>query len=163
MVIDTGKSASDYAGAIKHLLPPGEYWQGQAADDITAVMGDELARIHAKIDTDFNISTGDSVIGWTISDYEQMLTDFGLTGFKVYANPRTGGNAGQSCGTHLGSVDNLGLICINYQYSQKDLFIQSIPKLKAHKLTTTRILAWHSKMNICGFNNCGENNSILII
>ncbi|BAS67628.1 hypothetical protein [Bathymodiolus septemdierum thioautotrophic gill symbiont] len=161
-VIDTSRSAADYSKAIKQLLPPGKYWESAHAGKVTDTLSEELARIHTQIDTKFTISASKVSIGWKRSDWEQILTDAGLSDFKVTSNHRLGFIAGDNTSTQLGSFDNLKLIFISYPINQLDLFTASIPTLQAHKLTDTRIQVCHP-INISGLMRCGELNDHLLV
>lgn len=148
MAIDALKSAQDYATALQHLLPPGEYFKGDDVDNITLAEAGELARIDAKIDVDFDVSNayfGVSVdqddLGWTLEDYRTLLTNAGMVDFQVFDHYRLPLVAGLRCGTVLGDVANVSLICIHYQDAQQALFDDLIPVLTDHKLAHTRILA----------------------
>lgn len=163
MAIITAKSTEDYALALKHLLPPGEYFSGADTDKITLSQADELARIHAKIDRDFNINTGDDILGWKLSDYRQILTNAGLTDFQVFDQCRLPFVAGSRCGAVLGDNLNISMIVIIYLKSQKQLFLDVIAQLKSHKLTATRILAMHSDPLTCGATPAGTKNFTLIV
>lgn len=147
MAIDALKSAQDYATALAHLLPPGEYFKGDDVDNITLAQAEELARIHAKIDVDFDISavylgsTDQEELGWKLEDYRALLTNAGMVDFLVFDHYRLPLVAGLRCGTVLGDVANVSLICIHYQEAQQALFNDLIPVLTDHKLAHTRILA----------------------
>lgn len=146
MAIDALKSAEDYATALAHLLPPGEYFKGDDVDKITLAQAEELARIHARIDVDFDIravylgSTDQEELGWTLADYRALLTNAGMVDFQVFDHYRLPLVAGLRCGTVLGDVANVSLICIHYQDAQQALFDDLIPVLIQHKLAHTRIL-----------------------
>lgn len=146
MAIDALKSADDYATALQHLLPPGEYFKGDDVDKITLAQAKELARIHGKVDVDFDISavylgTDQEELGWTLEDYRALLTNAGMVDFQVFDHYRLPLVAGLRCGTVLGDVANVSLICIHYQDSQQALFDTLIPTLTSHKLAHTRILS----------------------
>lgn len=140
-VIDTSKSANDYAIALKHLLPPGEYFTGEDVDKITLAQAEELSRIHAKVDIDFNINTNRDTLGWTLDDYRALLTDAGMTDFQVFDHYRLPMVAGLKAGKPLGDTTNVSVICIDYQQSQQEIFNDIKPTLIKHKLSHTRILA----------------------
>ncbi len=147
MAINALKSAQDYATALQHLLPPGEYFKGDDVDKITLAQAEELARIHAQIDVDFDIravylgSTDQEELGWKLEDYRTLLTNAGMVDFEVFDHYRLPLVAGLRCGTVLGDVANVSLICIHYQETQQALFDSLIPILTSHKLAHTRILA----------------------
>jgi hypothetical protein len=147
MAIDTSKSAADYATALQHLLPPGEYFSGDDVDKITLAQAEELARIHGKVDADFDISnvylnsTDQEELGWKLEDYRALLTNAGMVDFEVSDHYRLPMVAGLKCGKPLGDVANVSLICIHFQVSQQALFDDLIPILTKHKLSHTRILA----------------------
>ena len=148
MAIETTKSADDYATALQHLLPPGEYFKGDDVDKITLAQAKELARIHGKIDVDFNISnvysginTDQEKLGWKLEDYQALLTNAGMVDFEVFDHYRLPMVAGRKCGKPLGDVANVSAICIDYQEAQQALFDALIPILIKHKLSHTRILA----------------------
>ena len=146
MAIDALKSAQDYATALQHLLPPGEYFKGDDVDNITLAEAGELARIHAKINVDFDISAvylgsiDQDDLGWTLEDYRTLLTNAGMVDFLVFDHYRLPMVAGLKCGKPLGDVANVSVICIHYQEVQQALFDDLIPTLTQHKLAHTRIL-----------------------
>jgi len=147
-MVDTLKSAADYATALQHLLPPGQYFKGESVDKITLAEGEELARIDAKIDADFDITNayfGFNVdqenLGWTLADFEAMLTSGGMSNFLISDHYHLPLVAGSRCGTSLGTTDNVSLIRIHYQDSQQVLFDSLTPLLINHKLAHTRIEA----------------------
>lgn len=147
MAIDALKSAQDYATALAHLLPPGEYFKGDDVDKITLAQAEELARIHGKIDVDFDISavylgsTDQEELGWKLEDYRALLTNAGMVDFQVFDHYRLPFVAGSRCGRPLGDATNVSVIRINYQDGQQALFNTLIPTLNNHKLAHTRILA----------------------
>ncbi len=148
MAIDALKSADDYATALQHLLPPGEYFKGDDVDSITLAQAQELARIHAKINEDFDvnnayfgISTDQDAQGWTLADYTLLLTNAGMVDFEVFDHYHLPLVAGLRCGTRLGDASNVSVIRINYQDSQQALFDTLIPTFNIHKLAHTSILA----------------------
>ncbi len=145
-IVDTSKSTNDYATALKHLLPPGEYFSGDDVEKITLSQAQELARIHAKVDIDFNINTNQDTLGWTLGDYRALLTDAGMTDFQVFDHYRLPMVAGYKSGKPLGDVANVSVICINHQQSQQEIFNDIKPTLTKHKLSHTRFLINNSNL-----------------
>lgn len=147
MAIDALKSAQDYATALQHLLPPGEYFKGDDVDKITLAQAEELARIHGKVDVDFDISavylgsTDQAELGWKLADYRALLTNAGMVDLSVFDHYRLPLVAGLKCGKRLGDIAHVSTICIHYQDAQQALFDDLIPILTSHKLSHTRILA----------------------
>ena len=140
MAIDTSKSVDDYAVALRHLLPPGEYFSGDDVNKITLTQADELARIHAKVDGDFNINTSQDALGWTLNDYQALLNNAGVSDFQVFDKYRLPMVAGLKVGKPLGDIVNVTTICINFPESQQKLFNNLIPTLLMRKLSHTRLL-----------------------
>ena len=143
----TPRTAQEYATAVRHLLPPGTYFTGDDIKNLTSATGEELARIDAKINDDFDIETiyqfkdNDAIKGWTLNDYALYLQESGLTNFQVSDHEGLGFFAGDECGNVLGNVENALYIIIRYQDAQQTLFDTLLPDLQEHKLAHTRILA----------------------
>jgi hypothetical protein len=140
VAIDTSKTANDYASGLKQLLPPGEYFTGEDVDKITLAEAEELARIHAKVDIDFDLETLKEKPGWTLAEYRLILSDAGMVDFEVTDHYRLPLKAGLKCGRPLGDVANVSLIKIDFDVSEQAIFDSLKPELIAHKLSHTRFL-----------------------
>lgn len=72
-------TAHDFAGAVRQLLPRGEYWQEAENAELTNLingMGAEFKTIHDECQLSLLTEMRDELFGWKISDYQALLYTF---------------------------------------------------------------------------------------
>ncbi len=76
-------SANDFKQACASLLPPGEYWQYEAGDELDCLLSalsSEFKSTHDET-TSLLLFEGDkNQIGWKLADYQTLLNSFSITG-----------------------------------------------------------------------------------
>ena len=68
--------ATDFAGAIRKLLPNGEYWQQNENAELNALInaiGEEFKTVHDECQLNLLTEIREEVFGWRISDYQELL------------------------------------------------------------------------------------------
>lgn len=83
-------SEADFAGAIRALLPAGEYWQEANNQELTNLirgMGAEFKTINDEIQLALLTDFSQQLFGWKLSDYQALLIRSGGNG--VVTDDRT--------------------------------------------------------------------------
>lgn len=72
-------TSADFAGAVRQLLPRGEYWQESENAELANLidgMGAEFKTIHDECQLSLLTEMRDELFGWRISDYQALLYTF---------------------------------------------------------------------------------------
>ena len=83
-------TASDFAQALRALLPKGKYWQDPENVDLRQLiegMGEDFKITHDEIQLSFLNDMNDGLFGWRISDYQTLLDTYSAG--RVYDNIST--------------------------------------------------------------------------
>ncbi len=138
-VLNQTRTASEYARALHLLLPPGEYFATDAAEQLMLAEGEELARIDAEINDKFQLQPKPTTDSWTINGYKALLSNNGMSNFSVYDHQNLPFNANTPPPNNLNDLTNASVIYIEYDPIQDNLIPELLKKLAAHKLIFTRI------------------------
>lgn len=76
-------SSGDFADALRLLLPKGEYWQevdNQELTNLIVGMSIDFKQTHDEVQLSLLTEFRDSLFGWKIRDYQNLLNEIGSTG-----------------------------------------------------------------------------------
>ncbi|MGL4225416.1 MAG: hypothetical protein ACRCSE_09880 [Vibrio sp.] len=88
-------STADFAGAVRALLPKGDYWQEAENPELTAVveaLAIDFKATHDDIELSLLTDVKNALFGWKISDYQALLYEVAGVGAGVVADSITAPN-----------------------------------------------------------------------
>lgn len=69
-------SASDFADAVRQLLPKGQYWQEKENEELNTLIagiGEEFLHVHDEVQLNLLTEIRTVLFGWRINDYQALL------------------------------------------------------------------------------------------
>ncbi len=82
---------TDFALAIRQLLPKGQYWQDTTNKELNALiqgMSAEFKCIHDEVELALLTEHYTPLFGWRLSDYQRLMNKHGIVG-QIYDDPKT--------------------------------------------------------------------------